>query len=84
MSAFIRSIDEKVWDVVEDGWSKPVDAKGKVILKVDWSDEERAEAGHNSKALNAIFSAVDVNVFKLISTCLVAKDAWVILETTFE
>ncbi|KAH6785832.1 hypothetical protein C2S51_038287 [Perilla frutescens var. frutescens] len=40
--------------------------------------------GLNAKAMNAIFSAVDMNVFKLISTCDKAKDAWDILQTTFE
>lgn len=58
--------------------------KGNVILKIKWTDEERTEVGYNSKTLNAIFSAVDVDVLKLISTCMVAKDVWLILETNFE
>lgn len=42
------------------------------------------EVSFNSNALNAIFSTVDVDAFKLISTCLIAKEAWQILETNFE
>ncbi|GMN48592.1 hypothetical protein TIFTF001_017776 [Ficus carica] len=41
-------------------------------------------ANYNSKALNAIFKAVDANQFKLISTCEAAKDAWKILETAYQ
>ncbi|GAA0167549.1 hypothetical protein LIER_40401 [Lithospermum erythrorhizon] len=37
-----------------------------------------------SKALNVIFCAVDVEVFKLISSCTVAKEAWEILEIAYE
>lgn len=84
MSAFIRSIDESAWESIEEGWSRPCDDKGKIILKSNWTDSERTEAGFNSKALNAIFSAVDINVFKLISTCRTAREAWLILETNFE
>ncbi|KAA0062325.1 gag-proteinase polyprotein [Cucumis melo var. makuwa] len=38
----------------------------------------------NSRALNALFNAVDPNIFKLINTCKSAKDAWDILEVAFE
>ena len=38
----------------------------------------------NSKALNALFNGVDKNIFRLINTCTVAKDAWEILKTTHE
>ena len=46
--------------------------------------EEDRLASCDSKALNAIFRAVDVNQFKLISTCEVAKEAWEILEMAHE
>ncbi|XP_057444753.1 uncharacterized protein LOC130736999 [Lotus japonicus] len=38
----------------------------------------------NSKALNAIFNGVDKNMFRLINTCTVAKEAWDILKTAHE
>ena len=38
----------------------------------------------NSKALNALFNGVDKNIFRLINTCTVAKDAWEILRITHE
>ena len=72
------------WDSVEEGWSRPVDIKGVTIAKFLWTADQLSLAGANSKALNAIFSAVDVEVFKLISTCLTAKEAWDILQINFE
>ena len=46
--------------------------------------EEEKLASSNSKALNAIFSAIDVYQFKLMSTYEVAKEALEILETAHE
>ncbi|CAM8998042.1 unnamed protein product [Rhodiola kirilowii] len=49
-----------------------------------WTEEEDKASMENSKAMNAIFSAVDENVMKLIINCEVAKEAWDILQTAFE
>ena len=50
----------------------------------NWSKEDDELALANSKAMNAIFSGVERNIFRLISTCQVDKDAWEILKTTHE
>ena len=61
------------------GWSPPTktDDEGDIIPKpkLEWSAREDKLAMSNSKALNAIFNAVDSNQFKLISTCESAKNA---------
>ncbi|CAM8899884.1 unnamed protein product [Rhodiola kirilowii] len=49
-----------------------------------WTEEEDKASMGNSKAMNAIFSAVDENVMKLIINCEVAKEAWDILQTAFK
>ena len=41
-------------------------------------------ANFNSRVLNALFSAVTIDEFKKISFTEVAKEAWTILETTYE
>ena len=41
-------------------------------------------ANANSKALNAIFSGVFPNEFHKISHVTISKEAWQILETTYE
>src|ERR1044072_5306048 len=93
MTAFLRAIDNKTWKAIVKGWSPPVkkateesSSAGKSIFKdeADWTAEEDAEALANSKALNAIFNGVDKNMFRLMNTCTIAKEAWEILRTDHE
>ena len=51
---------------------------------MDWDEVKIKAANFNSRALNAIFSGVTNEKFKKISSIEVAKDAWTILETTYE
>src|ERR1044072_5551314 len=94
MTAFLKSIDNKTWKAVVKGWTPRVN-KGKETegsastitdykKEEDWTKEEEEEAWANSKALNAIFNGVDKNMFRLINTCVVAKEAWEILKTAHE
>ena len=78
MKAFLCSIDESVWDVVDVGWTKSKAAKS-IQDKVAF-----ATGNANSKGLNAIFCAVSPYEFHKISHVTVAKEAWQILETTYE
>ncbi|CAM8978333.1 unnamed protein product [Rhodiola kirilowii] len=88
MRSFLKSLDEKAWKAVLRGWTEPTmtNLTGEPVPKPEalWTeDEDKASVG-NSKAMNAIFSAVDKNVMKLIINCEVAKEAWDILQTAFE
>ena len=78
MRAFLQSLDEKVWQVIEIGWTKPKEAPA------DWDDAKIKAANFNSRALNALFSAVTNEEFKKISSTETAKEAWTILQTTYE
>ena len=78
MRAFLQSLDEKVWQAVEIGWTKPTEAPA------DWDDAKIKAANFNSRALNALFSAVTNEEFKKISSTETAKKAWTILQTTYE
>ena len=78
MRAFLQSLDEKVWQAVEIGWTKPTEAQ------TDWDDAKIKTANFNNKALNALFSAVTNEEFKKISSIETAKEAWTILQTTYE
>ncbi|XP_065628386.1 uncharacterized protein LOC136067056 [Quercus suber] len=78
MRAFLCSIDDTIWDVVEIGWTKLEAAKS------TWDKAVFAAANANSKALNAIFCGVSPDEFHRISYITVAKEAWEILETTYE
>ncbi|CAM8965251.1 unnamed protein product [Rhodiola kirilowii] len=88
MRSFLKSLDEKAWRAVIRGWTEPMmnNLTGEPVLKPEallTEDEDKASMG-NSKAMNAIFSAVNENVMKLIINCEVAKEAWDILQTAFE
>ena len=78
MRAFLCSIDESVWDAVEIGWTRPEAAKS------TWDKAALAASNANSKTLNAIFYGVSPDKFHKISHITVAKEAWEILETTYE
>ena len=73
MRAFLQSLDEKVWQAVEIGWTKPTEAPA------DWDDAKINAANFNSRALNALFSAVTNEEFKKISSTETAKEALTIL-----
>ena len=75
---FLQSLDEKVWQAVEIGWTKPKEAPA------DWNDAKIKAANFNSRALNVLFNAVTNEEFKKISSTETAKEAWTILQTTYE
>ena len=67
-----------MWQVVQIGWTKPKEAL------TNW-DEAMIKVGNfNSRALNALFSAVTNEEFKNISSTETTKEAWTILQTTYE
>ena len=78
MRAFLQSLDKKVWQAVEIGWTKPTEAPA------DWDDAKIKVANFNNRALNALFSTVTNEKFKKISSTETAKKAWTILQTTYE
>ena len=65
----MQSLDEKVWQAVEIGWTKPKEALA------DWNDAKVKAANFNSRALNALFSVVTNEEFKKIFSTETAKEA---------
>ena len=63
---------------MEIGWIKPKEAL------TDWDDAKIKAANFNSRALNALFSAVTNEEFNKISSTEIAKEAWTILQKTYE
>ena len=78
MKVFLYALGEKVWQAVEVGWIKPKEAP------MDWDEATIKTANFNSRALNTLFCGVTNEEFKKISYTEVAKEAWTILETTYE
>ena len=78
MKAFLKSIDERVWNSIEYGWEKlttPVS---------EWSTSQKEAVTFNSKTMNAIFNVVSMEEFKRISNVEVAHIAWNILQIVHE
>ena len=67
MRAFLQSLDETVWQAVELSWTKPKEASA------DWDDAKIKATNYNSKALNALFSAVTNEEFKKTSSTETTK-----------
>ena len=62
MRAFLQSLDEKVWQAIKIGWTKPKEAPA------DWDEAKIKATNLNSRALNALFNAVTNEEFKKISS----------------
>ena len=78
MRAFLCAIDETMWDSVKNRYVRPT------IAKSEWDKATLTLTNANSKAINAIFYGVSIDEFHSISHVKIAKDAWTILETTYE
>ena len=66
MKAFLKSINERVWNSVEYGLEKPTTPVS------EWETFQKEAAAFNSKVMNAIFNAVSMEEFKRISNVEVA------------
>ena len=64
---FLQSLDEKMWQAVEIGWTKPKEAPA------DWEEAKIKAVNFNSRALNALFSAVTNEEFKKMSSTKTAQ-----------
>ena len=74
IKAFLKSINENVWNSVECRWEKPT------TLVSEWSTFQKEAAAFNSKSMNVIFNVVSMEEFKRISNVEVAYIAWNILQ----
>ena len=78
MRVFLQSLDEKVWQAMEIGKTKPME------VSTNQDDAKIKAANFNSRALNALFNTVTNDEFKKISSTETAKEAWTIFQTTYE
>ena len=78
LKAFLKSIDERVWNSVKYGWEKPTTPVS------EWQTSQKEAGAFNSKAINAIFNAISMEEFKRISNVEIVYIAWNILQTMHE
>ncbi|KAG7547174.1 Zinc finger CCHC-type [Arabidopsis suecica] len=88
MMQLIRGQGEDAWTAVEDGWEPPfstTEAGLKVKKpKANWTDAEKQLSKFNARAMNAIYSCLDDDEFKLVQGSENAKQMWDILQKTHE
>ena len=65
----MHSLDKKMWQAIEIGWTKPKEAL------VDWDDAKIKAANFNNRASNVLFSAVTNEKFMKISLTETTKEA---------
>jgi len=86
MKIFVESIDQGIWDSIENGPFIPKFKKnGSLIVKrwSQWTNEECKMAKLDCTAQNIIAYALDTNEFFRISKCKTAKEMWDTVKDTY-
>ena len=82
MKVLLGSYDN--WDIVESGYNEPVDATAEAALSNAEKTVLKDSRKKDQKALYMIFQGVDESAFEKISQAKRAKDAWEILQKSFQ
>ncbi|XP_040939086.1 uncharacterized protein [Gossypium hirsutum] len=82
MKALLGSQD--CWEIVEKGYIEPGDAATEAALSNDAKKALREARKKDQKALNSIFQGMDESTFEKISDVKNAKNAWEILQKSFQ
>src|SRR5436190_19663277 len=78
MRIYLQSFNYEMWSIVENEFSAPT-------TSVDqWTQVEKKNVLLNSKAMNALFCALNKDEFNRVSICKSANEIWHILEVTHE
>ncbi|KAH9672866.1 hypothetical protein KPL70_017899 [Citrus sinensis] len=88
MRIYLQALDYEIWEIVNDGSFMPLTKNevGEDIPKPsrDWNEFEKRKASLNSKAMNALFCALDKKEFHRVSSCESANEIWHKLEVVYE
>jgi len=87
MKIFVVSIDQGIWDAIENGPFIPRIEKAEYFTRKPWSqwtNEESEKAKFDCIAKNIITSFVNFNEFFMISHCESTKEMWDTLEVIHE
>jgi len=85
MKIFVESLNNGIWDVIENGPFIPKFEKDGSSIEKPWSqstDAENKKAKFDCIAKNIITSALNLDEFSRISQCSSTKEMWDTLEVT--
>ncbi|TYK11809.1 gag-pol polyprotein [Cucumis melo var. makuwa] len=78
MIFFIKTLGGRAWRALVVGYHPLMSTVNGVSVskpEVEWTDAKEQASVGNARALNSILNGVDLNVFKLINSCTIAKEA---------
>ena len=78
MRVFLLSLDLNIQNIIENGFQRSS------LLINHWNDLENKTFSLNSRAMNALFCALDKNEFNQVSTCEITFGIWHTLEIIHE
>ncbi|KAH9685862.1 hypothetical protein KPL70_014139 [Citrus sinensis] len=88
MRIYLQALDYEIWEIVNDGPFMPLTKNevGEDIPKPsrEWNKFKKRKASLNSKAMNALFCALDKKEFHRVSSCESANEIWHKLEVVYE
>ncbi|KAH9769176.1 hypothetical protein KPL71_011898 [Citrus sinensis] len=88
MRIYLQALDYEIWEIVCDGPFMPLTKNevGEDIPKPsrEWNELEKRKATLNSKAMNALFCALDKKEFHRVSSCESANEIWHKLKVIYE
>ncbi|KAH9671203.1 hypothetical protein KPL70_017269 [Citrus sinensis] len=88
MRIYLQALDYEIWEIICDGPFMPLTRNevGEDIPKPsrEWNELEKGKATLNSKAMNALFCALDKKEFHRVSSCESANEIWHKLEVVYE
>ncbi|KAH9768444.1 hypothetical protein KPL71_011606 [Citrus sinensis] len=88
MRIYLQALDYEIWEIVNDGPFMPLTKNevGEDIPKPsrEWNEFEKRKTSLNSKAMNALFCALDKKEFHRVSSCESANEIWHKLEVVYE
>ncbi|XP_074337616.1 uncharacterized protein LOC141674811 [Apium graveolens] len=82
MKVLLGSYDN--WDIIESGYDEPTDAAAEAALSNAEKMILKETRKKDKKALYTIIQGVDESTFEKISNAKTAKDAWEILQKSFQ
>ncbi|XP_020245115.1 uncharacterized protein LOC109844741 [Asparagus officinalis] len=75
---------QDLWDLVENGYTEPESPAAEATLTATQKSELKEVRKRDKKALFLIFQGVDESAFEKISNALSSKEAWEILQKSYQ
>ena len=76
MITFFDAQNIDLWDVVETGYTAPVNDAGQPVPRAQWTADQRTRFQLNSKARHYLMCAITKSEYDKVHSCTTAKEMW--------